>query len=322
MMPTYNQRQFVDEAVASVIAQDYRPLQIVVCDDASTDGTGERVAQLARKHPDLLLATVNETNLGITGNCNKALAACTGEFVALTAGDDVMLPGKISAQVAWLQQSSSRVMCGHDVDVFASESGVSLGLYSARHPLSHGSGPEQLIRHGVLFAGCSVMLRRSALPPSLYDERMRLVSDWKLQVDVLSGGGDYGYVPGVLGRYRRHVTSASHLEADDLPRTRAFLEDRMVAATALQVAHPQHVVALRAAKSTFLHTAARSMVRLGEPREARALLRWAVRERPAVLPRALALGAVALMPAGGVRASQVLVRGLRRARGGPDDMRS
>ena len=91
----YQQVNYITEALQSLVDQDYPNLQIVVSDDGSTDGTAEEIARFAKLYPDKIVALIDHERLGITGNSNHALRACTGKYVCFLGGDDVFLPGKV-----------------------------------------------------------------------------------------------------------------------------------------------------------------------------------------------------------------------------------
>jgi len=205
----YQQRDLIAETLESVLAQAYAPLQIIVADDGSQDGTAELVEDYARRYADRIIAVTGGPNLGISGNSNRCLRRCTGKYVAFLAGDDLMLPGKISAQVAWLEADAERVLCAHDVEHFDSATGRTLRLHSSITRPRTGAGTGEFLGRGYFSATSSIMVRASALPSYGFDERIRVHSDWKLAADCLVGGGKFGYVPGVLGRYRRHDRNAT-----------------------------------------------------------------------------------------------------------------
>lgn len=88
---TYNQQEFVYDAVLSALRQTYQPLQIIISDDCSTDNTVE-VVQRAISEVDSVhevLVNVNETNLGILRHLNKIVPMARGQFIVGGAGDDV-----------------------------------------------------------------------------------------------------------------------------------------------------------------------------------------------------------------------------------------
>lgn len=99
----YNQARWVEEAVLSVVHQTYPNIQLIVADDASTDGSAERIRELHRMYPSLEVILNNE-NMGNCKAFNRAFQQARGEYVIDFAADDVMMPDRIEKQVRFLQQ--------------------------------------------------------------------------------------------------------------------------------------------------------------------------------------------------------------------------
>ena len=268
---SYNQRDFIREAVDSALAQDYPSFEVVIADDASTDGTAEILAEYQRTHPDWVVAVLGEENVGITRNSNRGLAACSGELIAFMGGDDVLLPGKVAAQVAWFAEDERRVLCGHQVEMFYDDGS------RAPHPLTRhllsGRGAEPLIRHGP-FGATSVMVRRDRIPSYGFDEALATVSDQLLWVDVVRDDGILGHVPGTFARYRRHnanVTRDPLAHLDDMQRYLGIVAHR----------YPVFRDAVRYAITRRLfYDPAVAMLDQGRKSDARARLRGALRREP------------------------------------------
>jgi glycosyltransferase involved in cell wall biosynthesis len=227
---TYNQAQWIRGSVESALAQDYPRLEVVVADDASSDGTSEIVQSLAMEHPGVVKPVLSQVNEGITRNSNKALAQCTGKYVALCAGDDLLLPGKIRKQVAWLEKSDRRVLVGHYVDVRNVTLEASEGVYKTGLAGEQGAGCREVVRNGAgsTFLGSSVMVRRAAVPRCGFDDRMEVASDWKFIIDVIGESAEWGTVPEVLSVYRRHGANTTLMRRrkimDDTIRTLRLVE--------------------------------------------------------------------------------------------------
>jgi glycosyltransferase involved in cell wall biosynthesis len=169
---------------------------------------------------------LNKENVGITANSNIGLAKCSGKYIALSAGDDILLPGKILAQVEWLEADENRVLCGHRVEVF-SETTVS--TYMAPRFMRQGSGANLLIRNGGLYASTSLMVRSRNIPPHGFEPSIPTVTDYMLCIEVLAAGGRFGYVRGTYARYRRHrnnITNHRQKIIDDVEKTLLIVEHR------------------------------------------------------------------------------------------------
>jgi glycosyltransferase involved in cell wall biosynthesis len=210
---TYSQRQFLEECINSVLIQDYQPIEIVVADDGSSDGTHELLREFDRRNPGKFRLLLSEHNRGITHNSNAAHFACRGKYIAWMGGDDLMLPGKITAQVKLMEANPECSICHHDLDVFDSQSGRSLRLYSSGHSVRRG-GIQEAIRYGTFNGACSSMVRASCTPKGGFDTNIPVASDWLYWIDTLAGGGTIEYIDRVLGRYRRHVGNVTHAAID------------------------------------------------------------------------------------------------------------
>jgi glycosyltransferase involved in cell wall biosynthesis len=95
-MCTYNGAAHLREQLDSIAAQIRPPDELVIFDDCSTDATREIVKKFTASSPFPVHFSVNEQNLGSTRNFERAIAGCTGDFIALCDQDDVWLPEKLA----------------------------------------------------------------------------------------------------------------------------------------------------------------------------------------------------------------------------------
>jgi glycosyltransferase involved in cell wall biosynthesis len=208
---TFNQLSFLKECLKSILDQDYPNIEIIVADDGSTDGTAEFLKEYAYSGINNFILRRSEINQGITKNCNLAYLACTGKYISLIAGDDLMLPGKLSTQVHYMEQNPDCSISYHDVEVFDSSTGITIRKYSDVDKPRTG-GMDVLVKYGAFNAALSNMIRRDCSPLYGFDERLPIASDWLFFIECLSGGGKIRYIDKILGRYRRHthnITSGS-----------------------------------------------------------------------------------------------------------------
>ncbi len=92
VMPTYNQSRFIRQAIDSVLAQDYRPIELLVFDAVSTDDTAEILRYYADRHPDVV-RFVSRKDRGQSDAINQGLSACGGEIVCWLNSDDAFAEG-------------------------------------------------------------------------------------------------------------------------------------------------------------------------------------------------------------------------------------
>lgn len=104
VIPVHNRPGMLREAVASVLAQTYRPIEVVISDDGSTDGAGAEADSLAAAHPD----TVRVVHAGVNRGAGPAREAgrqlARGEFIQYLDSDDLLLPRKFELQVEALRE--------------------------------------------------------------------------------------------------------------------------------------------------------------------------------------------------------------------------
>ena len=92
---TYNGARFLEEQLASLLAQNRRPDELVVCDDRSTDSTVQMLESFSRSAPFPVRIQVNPVNLGSTVNFDRAMRLCAGSLIAFCDQDDIWLPHKL-----------------------------------------------------------------------------------------------------------------------------------------------------------------------------------------------------------------------------------
>lgn len=240
IVPTYNAEEFIVENLNSILEQDYPNIEIVIADDCSTDNTQKVIRDYFKdKDTSKIKIFFNEKNVGVTKNSNICLKACTGKYVFLHAGDDVLLPGKISSQVEFLETHPEYVMCYHNVDVFDSVTNKTLYLYNSFYRnRTHQGDATCLLKYGAFFVGCSLAIRSEALPKEGYNEKILTCSDWFLVFDSLAPGGKIGYIDKVLSRYRRHPNSLSQRSDNNMV---CFLDDGMIFFKELLYKYPHYM---------------------------------------------------------------------------------
>lgn len=93
---TYNQEKYVTEALKAVLNQDDTDFELIVGDDASTDGTDAEIKKSIAAHPDRKIIYLrNKVNLGLVKNFWQAVSRSSGTVIIAMAGDDISVPGRV-----------------------------------------------------------------------------------------------------------------------------------------------------------------------------------------------------------------------------------
>jgi glycosyltransferase involved in cell wall biosynthesis len=96
-LATYNGEKFLREQLDSIYAQTCKNIEVIACDDCSSDGTVNILDEYSQKFG--LKCFKNEINLGFVKNFEKAITLCTGDYIALCDQDDVWNPNKLEVLI-------------------------------------------------------------------------------------------------------------------------------------------------------------------------------------------------------------------------------
>lgn len=99
IIPVFNGEKYLASAIESVFSQTYHPLELIVVDDGSTDGSGA----IAKQHKDIRY--MYQSHQGVSIARNTGLAAAHGAFIAFLDADDIWLPSKLQIQIEYLREN-------------------------------------------------------------------------------------------------------------------------------------------------------------------------------------------------------------------------
>lgn len=200
MLPVLNGERFLDEAIGSIVTQDFRDLEFILVDDASTDGSLRILEQWAARDSRLVVLR-NEQNLGASASLNRALAVARGEYIARQDADDVSEPGRLRAEVEVLDAHRDVVLVSMNYHVI-DERGTILQTTRRDHP---PEVVEYLLHFSNAIGGhTQVMYRRDAiLAAGGYSAELRASLDYELWTRLIRHGR-FLVLPQAGMRYRLH----------------------------------------------------------------------------------------------------------------------
>ncbi|UXA04217.1 glycosyltransferase [Mycobacterium sp. SMC-2] len=212
---THNQEAYVRQAFDSFIAQQTDFLvEVIVADDASTDGTPAIIREYAERYPQLFRPIFRSENLGLNANLVGALSLARGDYIALCEGDDFWTdPLKLSKQVTFMDQHPNTAVCFHPVRVMWDDGSAKDTKFPPVY-LRGNLSVDALILMNFIQTN-SVVYRRLERYDGIPADVMPL--DWYLHVRH-AVHGEIAMLPETMAVYRRHSQGMWHNQVVDPPK--------------------------------------------------------------------------------------------------------
>ena len=113
LIPAYNVEAYLEECLRSMIEQADPSVEIIVCDDASTDGTLQLSRRIAGERPAMVRVIANETNVGLSATRNRLMGEARGRYWWFVDSDDTLLPGALAAVRGVAERFAPEVIGGN-----------------------------------------------------------------------------------------------------------------------------------------------------------------------------------------------------------------
>jgi glycosyltransferase involved in cell wall biosynthesis len=213
LVTTFNHARYVEEALESLRRQTSSDFEVIITDDASTDGCAEVIESWLARTGFAAQFIRNAVNRGICANRNTAIGRAAGRFVCSLSGDDAYAPERIERQLDCFSSQPDDVCAVYSDALMVDADGASMGRSVLDQKLAGGTPPQGelfplLVRDNFLPAP-AVMVRKSAIAAvGGYDESL-FYEDFDMWLR-LSRRFRFVYLPGRLVRFRRHSASMSN----------------------------------------------------------------------------------------------------------------
>jgi glycosyltransferase involved in cell wall biosynthesis len=204
---TYNQEKYIGQALDSMLMQQTNfDFEIVIGEDCSTDSTKSILISFQQKHPGKIILLPRPLNMGVRKNFLDVLQHCTGEYIAICEGDDYWTdPLKLQKQVDFMDASPGYNLCFHNNQIYFEDTGKSILSNDVNQPIT--TDIYDLIDHWYIMT-CSMLFRNNIKEyPSWFTSVFN--TDYALQMILMAHGGKVGYLPDVMGVYRKHTAGES-----------------------------------------------------------------------------------------------------------------
>jgi glycosyltransferase involved in cell wall biosynthesis/SAM-dependent methyltransferase len=219
IMPVFNGAQYLREAIASVASQDLQPLELIIVDDGSTDGSMRLVNHVQSEFPVIVVRQANE---GQSSARNMGIRHARGEYLAFIDQDDIWRPDHLSRLVPYLQADPSCGWAFSDFEQIDAGGHTVTKAFIAEVGVVHPkrSLVSVLSQDLLVLPSASVIRRRTAVEANGFDTRLNGYEDDDLFVKVYRRGWGHAFDPSASIRYRVHARGASS--------TPAFLRSRLI----------------------------------------------------------------------------------------------
>ena len=222
IIPAYNAEEFIAETLDSVLIQNYRPIEVIIINDGSTDRTAEIIKdyQLIKNSKfynsdEINLVYIFQENAGQSKARNAGIRAAKGKYIAFLDADDLWTPIKLERQMKYLESNSEISLVFGDMMIFDKEGIlVDSAFKKYGYPECDKNGRvlnafENLLDQNFISVG-TVLLKKNCLEVSGYfDESIRYAEDYDLWLRITLKFG-IGCIPEIFRLKRMHDFNLSN----------------------------------------------------------------------------------------------------------------
>jgi glycosyltransferase involved in cell wall biosynthesis len=219
IIPTYNRAKYIGEAIESVLAQTYSPIEIIVVDDGSTDNTCEIVAKYEPR-----VRYVYQNNAWCGAARNNGIRLATGKYTAFLDSDDLWLPEKLERDVEFLENHPKIGVVYSNCEFINAEGQV---IKQQRRQSLNGWITSELLQSNPIIT-CTLTVRSEILRVvGGFREEREISEDWELWVR-LSTRTQFAHLDCITAQKRDHpaniISDAKAIERSSALVTKVFAE--------------------------------------------------------------------------------------------------
>jgi hypothetical protein len=198
IVPVYNNLKTLQDTLESIRQQDYRPIEIIIVDDQSTDGSYAFAKAYSQQNPQpdiKFIVQQNKSNKGAGVTRNKALELSTGRYIAFLDADDLWRPEKLTKQINALK-SSGRSVCYSAYEIFTGEPLKPIAIHQVFRELTYDK------LHKTNYLGNLTGIYDTTVIGKVPISSIRKRQDWAMWLDVLKKAGPAVGIQEPLASYR------------------------------------------------------------------------------------------------------------------------
>lgn len=202
ILATHNRMDLLPKAVESLLRQTYQDFEIIIVDDASTDGTPDLLSKL-QEGDKRILSIRSDKNIGPGAARNLGIARAKGKYIAIMDDDDLSVPERFELQVAYLEEHPETDLVFSNIEHIDAE-GQHIGFVT-RHdfPSEPAQAFELLYLESNKIPNAVIMVKRSLFDYYHYPENIWIGEDWYLFMQMAAKGVRMGVITQPLLRVLR-----------------------------------------------------------------------------------------------------------------------
>lgn len=204
---SFNQAEFLERTIVSVLTQDYPEIEYIVVDPGSTDGSRDIIERYRSRISKIIL----RPDQGAADGLNRGFSVATGEILGFLNSDDILLPGAVSSAAGFLEKHKNiDVVSGHS-DLIDAHDRLLRRLYSDRMSVN------RCIYGGVILMQPSTFFRRAIFDRvGGFNVESRVAWDGELFLEMARCGGRFAVVNRFWSGYRIHPQSITGSRSNEL----------------------------------------------------------------------------------------------------------
>ena len=208
---TYNQQNFIKRVIEGFLTQQVNfPIEIIISDDASDDGTAGIISEYAELHQKLITPIIRKKNVGQWRNLRESLSIANGKYVAYCEGDDFWTDkDKLQKQFDVLETNPNINLVWTDVDILHEKSGFHQRGIIENKILKRYEHFEEILLNKPFLAPCTWMFR-SEVAEYFFKQSKDIVDGTFPLILDLTAKRSIMYLPTVTATYTKRLESASN----------------------------------------------------------------------------------------------------------------
>lgn len=229
---TYNSSATIVETLDSVFAQTYPAIELIISDDRSTDNTIDLCRQWLNDHTNRFVdvnIVESPINTGTSANINRAISHCRGEWVKTIAGDDLLMPDCLQVCAEYMSTHHDAAFLFGRQQAFGADEAVCKAVDQQFDYIMFENSPQEQLRRlifdGNYIPATTFFFRKSRMDALSirFDERVPLLEDWPMWIQLLQAGETFHFINQVLTQYRvGGISTGGHLSVRFYESNRLF----------------------------------------------------------------------------------------------------